>query len=107
MNDIFIPELKKLPLTEFGRRVLVRQALVSTDGRTGVQELAWSLHEAEITVWKLIKGQLGDGWYDKYFDMVARLCLLLKCDHSWLHGVIDYGVEGRIEFELRKREAWR
>jgi len=96
--------LASKPLTPLGRRILTRHALITKDGHVGVQALAQALSCRPITVWRFLK-EKEPIWLETadYFDLVARLCELLRVDHSWLFDVTYYGEMGELYFDLRRR----
>ncbi len=82
--------------------------MLSPDGRVSVSDLAGQLGVLDVTVWRLLK-TVEPGWYDKaqWADITVRLCILLRCDRSWLLDTIDYGDMGKLDFALAKRSTWR
>lgn len=104
--------LMKKPLNALGRRILVRQALLSKHGHVGAAALAAALNCEELTVWKFLKSEDGC-WYERYgkngenIKLAKKLCEYLKVDHSWLFDTIDYGDLGKVNFDLIHSRMWR
>jgi hypothetical protein len=103
-----IARLEKMPLTETGRRILMRHAMTSPTGQVGTTSLSEILGCHELTIWKLIKID-NDTWCERarYEPLVNNLCALLRCDRSWLFHSIDYGDLGAINFDIHRRVRWR
>ena len=99
-----INKLSAKQLTPLGRRILARHALITRDGDTGVTALARLLGVTPVTVWRVLKDK-EPGWMEtaRYMDLTARLCELLRCDHSWLFDTVYYGDLGELHFDLRRR----
>lgn len=103
-----IEHLKTLPLTETGRRILMRHAMTTRTGLVGASELADLLHCHELTVWRILKKETGC-WYEKerLAPIADRLYQLLRCDRSWLFHTIDYGDLEEVSFDLDRHHRWR
>lgn len=95
-----LAELKALPLTPLGRRILARHALVSRDGDIGAEPLARLLGVRERTVWQLLKDE--DPAPDK-LPLAEALCTLLGVHPSWLLDVIVLDSTTLIDFDLTRR----
>ena len=94
-------------LTALGRRILVRQALTTRTGAVGAKALAQSLGVEELTILRILK-TTDALWYERKgsIDLAARLCQLLKVDHSWMFHTIDYGDLGEVSFDLLRYQRW-
>ena len=99
--------LEAEPLTDLGRRILVRQALTTRTGNVGAKALARDLGVEELTILRILKTS-DSLWYERResIDLAARLCQLLKVDHSWLFHTIDYGDLGEVSFDLLRYQRW-
>ena len=100
-------KLEGQPLTDLGRRILVRQALTTRNGNVGAKALARDLGVEELTILRILK-TTDSLWYERResIDLAARLCQLLKVDHSWLFYTIDYGPLGEVSFDLLRHQRW-
>lgn len=114
-SEAYLAELAQLraaPLSDLGRRILVRQAMLSKDGNVGAKALAKALKVTELTVWRFLKST-DSCWYERYsknpvaINFAMKLCKYLKVDHSWLFHCIDYGDLGEVNFNLIRANMWR
>lgn len=103
-TDPDLDVLKKVVrLSPFGRRILIRHAMITPNGDVGAKALSVALNCPEATVWAILKTKSRTWYEDKQFlGIVTRLCQLLKVDHSWLCESIDYGNLGEVRFDLQR-----
>jgi hypothetical protein len=98
--------LENAPLTPLGRRILVRLALLTKDGRIGIDDITRTLGVRRKFTLGMLKLKNPEGANKaEYTDVCDRLCSLLKVDHSWLFDTMDYGDTGALSFALRRRDT--